>query len=153
MNRKYILNDTTSSAQTIGIIMPVAFCFFFLSFLFLGWNEGSIILSIASLIFSIPINIYLKRFSEVYTDGSMFFVKSIYRKEQKIDAALFDRIVEVRSIFKTYRRLYYTIYFKNGMKYHFMKTTDTFWEPPVGHEEDLGKQLTKEVRDFVNVNP
>jgi hypothetical protein len=79
----------------------------------------------------------------------LFFVKNLYKKEQKIDAALFDRIVDMRTIIWYPESPYYTIYFKNGTMFHFVKTSSTF----LGFLKDkaeLAKELTKEVNDFLS---
>ncbi|PWV55718.1 hypothetical protein [Chitinophaga sp. S165] len=86
-------------------------------------------------------------------------MKKLFKKPQQIDAALFDRIAEVRSLiprFSNNTRLYFTIYFKNGMKFHFHNSTDSeddLFGPPVDYDIDRGKQLTKEVEDFLSANP
>lgn len=155
MNNRYILNNTASSDQAIAIIMTAALSCLFFSCLLLVWAVGFIILGMMPILLYIPWHIYARRFSEVYTDGYMFFVKNLFNKEQQIDAALFDRIVEVRSLIKQTpnNRLYYIIYFKNGMKFQFRRPSDDFSGPPVDYGVDEGKQLTKEVGDFLGANP
>ncbi len=156
MNRKYVLNNTSLSYQIIAIIMALALSCLFFSCLLLMWNEIFIVIGIIPILLYIPLHIYIRRFSEVYTDGNKFFIKSLFKKEQQIDAALFDRIVEVRSLIRRFNnnnRLYYTIYFKNGVKFHFNNSTDDLFGPPVDYNIDRGKELTKEVEDFLGINP
>lgn len=96
-----------------------------------------------------PVNIFMKRFSEIYTDGTAFFVKNLYQKEKKIDAVLFDKIVDMKTIVWFPDSPYYTIYFKNGMEFHFVKKKTTFLGFPMRDKAKLAEELTKEVKDFL----
>ncbi|MCF6407608.1 hypothetical protein L3C95_32665 [Chitinophaga filiformis] len=149
MNKKYVLDNTTSSTQMGVIVASLSLgCFFFL-FFFIDWDWGSIVLGIIAMLFSVPLNMFMKLFSEVYTDGTSFFIKNIYQKEQRIDAALFDRIIDMRTVIPYRDSRYYTILFKNGMKFHFMKKTTSLLGPPPKDKAKLAEELTKAVNDFL----
>lgn len=147
MNKQYVLNDTASSNQRNVILASVSVsCFFFL---FLDWEY--IMMGIMPMFFYIPLNIFMKRFSEVYTDGHTFFVKNLYQKEQRIDASLFDKILDMTSMVRYPDSPYYTIYFKNGMKFHFEKKRDSLQASPMKNKGELAKELTREVKDFLQI--
>ena len=145
MNKTYVLNDTASANQRNVILASISVsCFFFL---FLDWEY--IMMGIMPMFFYIPVNIFMKRFSEVYTDGRTFFVKNLYRKEQRIDASLFDKISDMAALVRYSDSPYYTIYFKNGMKFHFEKKRDSVQESSFKNKGELAQELTQEVKDFL----
>lgn len=150
MREKYVLDDTSSSDQVIIIIGSILVSCFFFAFLFVGWNWGLVVMGIIPSFFYIPVNIFVKRFSNIYTDGDVFFVKNLYKKEQKIDARLFDKIVDMKTIVWYPNNPYYTIYFKNGMKFDFAKKKNSFPGFPMRDKEQLAEELTKEVKDFLS---
>lgn len=147
MNKTYVLNDTASSNQRNVILASISVsCFFFL---FLDWEY--IMMGIMPMFFYIPVNVFMKRFSEVYTDGYTFFVKNLYRKEQRIDAALFDKISDMTVMVRYPDSPYYTIYFKNGTKFHFEKKRHASPGSPMKSKAELAQELTGEVRDFLQI--
>ena len=108
-------------------------------------------MGIMPMFFYIPVNVFMKRFSEVYTDGHTFFVKNLYRKEQRIDATLFDKILDMTVMVRYPDSPYYTIYFKNGMKFHFEKKRNALPESPMKSKAELAQELTGEVRNFLQI--
>src|SRR5688572_9809227 len=143
MNKTYVLNDTASAVQRNVILASISIsCFFFL---FLDWEY--ILMGIVPMFFYIPVNIFMKRFSEVYTDGRTFFVKNLYRKEQRIDASLFDQISDMTTRVRYSDSPYYTIYFKNGMKFPFEKKRVGLQEPSFKNKVELAQALTREVKN------
>ena len=147
----YIISNDRKFGQIIGIILCVIILFVFFYFFLVDKNIYTFSIFLIGIALLIYTNINNSKQFDVRIENGFFIISNLYKRPKILNAELFNNVTAVERIFPPIKAYRYSINFKDGSSYIFIKRDENLKEV-FKSQNKIADELSKQISDYLSLN-